>query len=430
MALDTPKNLRNQVLYSVFVRQYSSEGTFEALRRDLDRIQALGADILWLMPIHPIGAQGRKGTVGSPYAIRDYRAVDPALGTLDDFRRLVGDLHARGMKCIIDVVYNHTSPDSVLAKTHPEWFFRRADGSFGNKCGDWADVIDLDYRQPALWDYQIETLKQWAQIVDGFRCDVAPLVPLEFWLRARREVAAVRPGCLWLAESVEPEFICQNRAKGISCLSDSELYQAFDVCYDYDIYWDYIRCLSKKCALADYARAISRQEVVYPDNYVKLRVLENHDRPRAAALIPGARALRSWTALLYFQKGLTLLYNGQERAALTRPSLFERDPIDWTGADLSPLLSRLAEIKKLPLFADSSYELHDAGGGVLAASHRRGDQALYGFFPTAGEPGPVLAGLPDGRYADLLSGAEKVIDGGVLALGGEPVILQLIAAAL
>ena len=98
MALDTPKNLRNQVLYSVFVRQYSSEGTFEALRRDLDRIQALGADILWLMPIHPIGAQGRKGTVGSPYAIRDYRAVDPALGTLDDFRRLVGDLHARGME--------------------------------------------------------------------------------------------------------------------------------------------------------------------------------------------------------------------------------------------------------------------------------------------------------------------------------------------
>lgn len=228
MSRTTSKNYRNQVMYSVFVRNYSKEGTFEALRRDLDRIADLGTDILWLMPIHPLGEKARKGSLGSPYAIRDYRAVNPEFGTLEDFRRLVSDIHDHGMKCIIDVVYNHTSPDSWLAEHHPEWFYHKPDGSFGNRVGDWTDIIDLDYAQRGLWDYQIETLKMWAEIVDGFRCDVAPLIPLEFWMEARREVEKVRPGCFWLAESVEPEFIRAIRAAGMTAHSDSEVYQAFE----------------------------------------------------------------------------------------------------------------------------------------------------------------------------------------------------------
>lgn len=122
MAVNTDLSLRRQVIYSVFVRGHTKEGTFRALEGDLDRLKALGADILWLMPIHPIGEEGRKGTIGSPYAIRDYRAVNPDMGTVDDLRHLVDAIHDRGMKCIIDVVYNHTSPDSVLAETHPEFF--------------------------------------------------------------------------------------------------------------------------------------------------------------------------------------------------------------------------------------------------------------------------------------------------------------------
>lgn len=232
MAVNTNKTYRNQVLYSVFVRNYSEEGTFEALRRDLKRIRDLGVDIIWLMPIHPLGEKARKGSLGSPYAIRDYRAVNPEFGTLEDFKRLVEDIHSLGMKCIIDVVYNHTSPDSWLAEHHPQWFYHKEDGSFGNRVGDWTDIIDLDYSNPDLWDYQIETLKMWAQIVDGFRCDVAPLVPLDFWLKARQAVEEVRPGCFWLAESVEPEFIRDMRARGLTAHSDSEMYQAFDACYD------------------------------------------------------------------------------------------------------------------------------------------------------------------------------------------------------
>ena len=148
-------------------------------------------------------------------------------------------------------------------------------------------------------------------MVDGFRCDVAPLVPLEFWLRAREEVERVRPGCFWLAESVEPEFIRFAREQGITALSDSEIFQAFDVSYEYDIYQDFMDYLDGKRSLSRYAQAIDRQEAMYPDNYVKLRYLENHDRLRAAASIPGEAALLNWTAFLYFQKGMTLLYGGR-----------------------------------------------------------------------------------------------------------------------
>ena len=232
MAVNTDLSLRRQVIYSVFVRGHTKEGTFRALEGDLDRLKALGADILWLMPIHPIGEEGRKGTMGSPYAIRDYRAVNPDMGTVDDLCHLVDAIHDRGMKCIIDVVYNHTSPDSWLAEHHPEWFFHKPDGSLGNRFGDWWDVADLDYSHKELWEYQIETLKYWARLVDGFRCDVAPLVPLEFWKRAREEVAAVRPGCFWLCESVERGFHVAARAQGFASLSSALLNNAAAVYSD------------------------------------------------------------------------------------------------------------------------------------------------------------------------------------------------------
>ena len=228
MAINTPKSYRNQVMYSVYVRNHTPEGTFQALRRDLSRIKSLGTDIIWLMPIHPIGKVARKGSLGSPYAISDYRAVNPEYGTLEDFKALVDDIHALGMKCIIDVVYNHTSPDSWLVNNHPEWFYHKPDGSFGNHVGDWTDIVDLDYEQKELWDYQIETLKMWAEIVDGFRCDVAPLLPMAFWQKAREEVEKVRPGCFWLSESVEPGFIQYLRSQGLVAHTDSEVLEVFD----------------------------------------------------------------------------------------------------------------------------------------------------------------------------------------------------------
>ncbi len=425
MAIQTPLSFRNQVMYSVYVRQFSAEGTFRQVQAALPRIRALGVDIVWLLPIHPVGEAAHKGALGSPYAIRDYRVVNPEFGTLEDFRALVDAIHAQGMKCIIDVVYNHTAPDSVLAREHPEWFYHKPDGSFGNRIGEWSDIVDLDYDNPALWAYQIDTLKMWASIVDGFRCDVAPLIPLDFWLRARAEVEAVRPGCIWLSESVEPEFIVDNRARGMVSLSDSEIYQAFDMSYDYDIHGDFMRYLQGVCPLARYAEALNRQEAAYPYNYVKLRFLENHDRPRARFILPDERSRRNATAMMYFLKGTALLYNGQEAENDFRPSLFDRDPIRWdTGRDISPLLRRLHAIKQSPILTDSACRAADAGNDILVVEHRAGGQRMLGVFSLRGKAAVVSVPWPDGRYINLIDDSAVPVEGGLLPCAGEPIILS------
>ena len=427
MSKNTAKTLRNQTVYQVYVRNFSKEGTFKEVTGSIARIKKLGVDVVWFAPIHPIGETKRKGKLGSPYAIKDYRSINPEYGTIDDFKETADAIHAAGMKCIIDVVYNHTSPDSVLACSHPEWFYHKSDGSFGNHVGDWSDIIDLDYSEKGLWDYQIETLKMWAEIVDGFRCDVASLIPVEFWLQARAEVEKVRPGCLWLSESVDPPFIMAMRELGLVAQSDSELYQAFDILYDYDIYSYLTEYLSGSGSLKSFSDAINRQEYTYPDNYVKLRFLENHDQPRARFLFPGEKALRNATSFLYFQKGMTLIYAGQEYGLAHLPNLFEKDPVDWNSKekyDLTDLMKRLYDIKQDPLFADSTYRTGTYKEDCIMAVHSRGSRKIIGIFSLKGTPGIIPADMDDGRYINLIDGSEVEIRHGYISLNGEPVIID------
>ena len=414
--------LRNMTLYSVFVRNHG--GSFRAVAEDIPRIRALGVDAVWLMPIHPIGQKARKGSLGSPYAIADYRSVNPEYGTMEDFRALADAVHESGMKLLIDVVYNHTSPDSVLSREHPEWFYHKRDGSFGNRIGDWSDIIDLDYENRALWDYQIDTLKMWAEIVDGFRCDVAPLVPLEFWLRARREVEQVRPGCIWLAESVEPAFTRDNRNRGMVSHSDAELYQAFDVCYDYDIYGDFLSYVEGKTPLGAYVEALERQEGWYPADYVKLRFLENHDRPRMAFLFPDKTVRMNWLAWMFFQKGMALLYGGQEWECVHRPDLFDPDPVPMKGtAPLTDLLRRLTAMKKDELFSRGAYTLKACPGDVLMARWELAGRQALGVFSLKGGASVLPVDLPDGAYESLLDGRSIPVESGLMATDGQPIIL-------
>ena len=445
MARMTDTQLRSQVLYSVFVRNHSARGDFEGVRQDLPRIRQLGADIIWLMPVHPVGNVRRKGTEGSPYAISDYRAVNPAYGTEEDLRRLAADCHAAGMRCIIEVVYNHTSPDSVLAKEHPEWFWRRPDGSMGNRIGDWTDITDLDYGCRELWDYQADTLCRWAGIVDGFRCDVASLIPLEFWKYAREKVSRVNPDCLWLAESVEPSFVRDVRAAGYGCLSDGELYQVFDICYEYDSYPMMTDYLENRCTLGDYARMLNLQESIYPENYVKLRFLENHDRPRAAALLPDPLVRKNWTAFLFFQKGLPMLYAGQEYGIAHLPALFERDPLPERPG-LRPLtpgeepppdsreacaeaayIRRLCSLHRRPELTDSRYEVRALPGDILLAEHKRRQGRLLGIFRLKGgtKAAEISLPAPDGCYENLTDGSAAEVRQGVLVLKEKPVIIKV-----
>ena len=442
MAADTARELRSKLIYQVFTRNHGT-GTFRAVEEDLPRIKALGADILYLLPVQPSGEVHRKGSLGSPYAIKDYRAVDPRLGTMEDFMHLTEAAHQAGLQVMLDVVYNHTSPDSVLAQEHPEWFYHKADGSFGNRIGDWWDVIDLDYADPGLWDYQIGTLKMWARYVDGFRCDVAPLIPLDFWKQARREVEEVRPGCIWLAEAVEHSFITECRKNGIPVLSDGELYQAFDICYDYDLYEYQAGAMTGRSSLDEYLARITEQEALFPDNYCKLRCLENHDRPRAAALLPDEKSLRSWTAWILFAKGTSLIYAGEEFRATYHPTLFDSDPITLTAAspenpDLSSLIAAMSAIKKDPALSRSAFRAETAGAGhdVIVAVHEKyADAALseknipgkkiYGIFPLSGRPCSIHIDVPDGLYTDLLTGGTVDIFEKTLSLQGGPIIFAM-----
>ena len=369
---DTDKSLRNLVIYSVYVRNHTPEGTFRALEADLPRIKALGADMIWLMPIHPIGVLGKKGSLGCPYSISDYRAVNPAYGSFDDFRHLVDSIHALGMKCIIDVVYNHTSHDAVLLSEHPEFYWRKADGSFGNRFGDWADVYDLDYSNRDLWDYQAESLMFWAGIVDGFRCDVASLVPPAFWAYARARVAEVNPSCFWLGETVHRSFVTAARKEGLAIWTDSQMFEVFDAEYQYDIHEKFCACFENKVpfetALPFYIDALNAQEFIYPENYLKLRFLENHDNRRFASFCPDEERRRQWLRFMFFQKGPMLIYAGQEFSCTQTPSLFEKEPFDRSGEDISRLIADLAtEKKNLP--SDAVFESRIVGGTKVEATY-------------------------------------------------------------
>lgn len=432
MAVSTGKEIRNKVIYQIFTRNYK-DGTFKAVEDDIERIKALGVDYIYLLPVQPSGEVHRKGTMGSPYAIKDYRAVDPVQGTMEDFIQLTETIHAAGMKVMLDVVYNHTSPDSWLAQNHPEWFYHKEDGNFGNRIGEWWDVIDLDYSNKELWDYQIDTLKMWAEYVDGFRCDVAPFLPLEFWKKARKEVETVRPGCLWLAESVEPEFILACRRNGIPVLSDSEMYQVFDICYDYDIYGYMKGAMQGKNSLGKYLDFVNLQEAVYPENFSKLRCLENHDRPRAATLAPEPQVLRNWTAWIYFMTGTTMIYAGQEFCATRHPSLFDHDEVPFeTDNDLSSFMSKLAEIKKNPVFACGGFHAEAAGINqeVILAVQKMQDndktpgRYLVGIFSTSGRKQALAVDLPDGTYVNMINGEKIDVFEKTIAYDGEPVIIS------
>lgn len=424
MAKNTNLALRQAIIYSLYVRNFSEEGTFKAILPELDRIKALGTDVIWFLPFYPNGEIARKGTAGSPYAIRDYRTVDSHFGTLEDFDELVNQIHARGMKVMIDIVYNHTSPDSLLAQEHPEWFYHKEDGSFGNRVGDWSDIIDLDYAHRELWDYQIETLKLWASRgVDGFRCDVAPLIPLEFWQEARAEVEKIKPGTIWLSESIEPDFIKYMRSQGLTALSDGEIFQAFDMAYDYDVRGLWVDYLEGKLPLSAYIDRLNSQEVIFPANYIKLRNLENHDNRRAADLISDKAQLLQWTAFNYLQKGATLIYNGQEKQAMTVPSLFEKDTIDWTGEDLSAYLSKLAKIKKMiPIDTDYQLVADDENDTVILVHHSK-TQTIAAAFSFKGKESEVVVDIPDGYYRNVMNGDEIAVVKGRIKVSDQVIVL-------
>lgn len=418
MAKQTNLDLRNQVIYQVYPRQYSNEGTFEALRKDLDKIVDLGVSILYLLPIHPIGHVGRKGVDGCPYSISDYYGIAEELGTMDDFDRLVEEAHQKGLKVMLDIVFNHTSRDSKLTKEHPEWFYKNEDGGFANRIGDWSDVTDLTYEDTKQWTYLIDNLIFWAKKVDGFRCDVAPLVPLEFWQEAREAVEKVSEGHVWLTESVHPHFIQYIRSLGHDAHSDGEMYQVFDIGYDYDIDDFYEGYLKGEVSFSSYIEAVEKQDFMYPKNYIKLRAFENHDKSRLSAKVKDEYMFKNMLAMSFFFKGTPMLYNGVEVMSTKHLTLFDKDPIDWhEHEDITSFLKQLIALKKHPLNRDGHFKVHFKDGGAVL-SYELNNQKMVGLFNVEGT---LLQNIPlePGTYKNALTNHDITISSSYQ--GKEPV---------
>lgn len=426
MAHDTPSWIRSAALYQVYLRSFTPEGTIAAAIPRLKSIRQLGFDIVYLTPIHPIGVINRKGALGSPYSIKDYRSIDPLLGGIDELRRFLVEAHSVGLKVMMDVVFNHASCDSVLLTAHPEWFLHDAEGNSACKVADWSDVLDLDFEQAGLREYLIETLAYWAdQSMDGFRCDVASLVPLDFWLEARKRLNASRP-LLWLAESVEKNFVKYLRDAGWYAASDPELHEAFDVTYEYDGF-EYLKgYFNGSLGLDAYIRHLVVQETLYPKHAVKARFLENHDQPRAASVLAGRERLQNWTAFSQLLPGLIFVYMGQECAIRDRPDLFTKDPVRWElgSEEFLDFFRKLLQISKRVKSETGIFELVSLCAGVVALRwrHPSTNRRYTAIVNLEGRFGEVVLSFPlKGR--DLLAGTMVTLDGHS-AIPREPLIVQ------
>jgi cyclomaltodextrinase len=323
-ARSSPEWLRDAVVYEVFPRAFSNEGNFKGVVAQLDRLKDLGVNVLWLMPIHPTGKLKAKGTLGSPYAVRDYDAVNPEYGSGEDLKNLVAAAHKRGMKVFIDIVINHTAWDSVLLEKHPDWYTHDASGRIVPPNPDWVDVADLDYANPALRKYLGEMLVRWLRDygIDGFRCDYASGVPTDFWESVRPQLDRVRPGLAFLAESDDPAL----------------LKSAFDIDYAWDFYHAMSDALAGRAPASAVRETWQRAEAKYPRGALRLRFSDNHDQLRTTAQA-GLPAALAASAVMFTLDGVPLLYNGMEVGDTTEsaaPALFEKAPILWGMEERRP----------------------------------------------------------------------------------------------
>ncbi|MDP4282553.1 MAG: alpha-amylase family glycosyl hydrolase [Bacteroidota bacterium] len=356
-----PEWSRSATIYEVNIRQYTPEGTFAAFSRHLPRLKKMGVDILWLMPVNPIGIENRKGTLGSYYSVRDYLSVNPEFGTLKDLKDLVKKAHELGMYVIIDWVANHTSWDNNLIREHPEWYTHDSSGKIIAPVPDWTDAADLNYDQPGLRKYMTDALIYWVKEagIDGFRCDVAGMVPVNFWNRAVPEVKKVKH-VFMLAEWETPE------------MHDS----AFDMTYSWDMFKT-MNSIAKKEQTANYIDTVLKHNAkrYNPDAY-RMLFTSNHDEnswngSEYERMGDGAKA---FAVLTFTLPGMPLIYSGQEAAFNHRLLFFDKDSIKWDNYPLASFYSRLIRLRK-----ENSALWSGTTGGRMLKIKTRNDKAVYAF---------------------------------------------------
>ena len=303
-------------IYEVNIRQYTDEGTFNAFATHLPRLRNMGIETLWFMPITPIAAINRKGTLGSYYACSDYTSINPEFGTMDDFKAVVNQAHELGFKVIIDWVANHTGYGHTWTKMHPEFYNLNEHGEFYDKNG-WDDVIGLNYSYPELRRAMIDAMKFWVNTcgIDGFRCDMAHLVPLDFWKQARTEIE--KGGRLfWLAETEEVAY-----------------HQVFDATYAWSFLHKMEAFAKGKIGISELDEVLNDYKTKFPPQAFHALFTTNHDENSHSGSEYeryGNNAL-NFAVLCATWDGIPLIYTGQEAANKKRLEFFERDPVDYSG---------------------------------------------------------------------------------------------------
>lgn len=346
-------------IYEVNIRQYTPAGTFRAFAKHLDRLKAMGVEILWFMPINPISKVDRKGTLGSYYAVSDYTAVNPEFGTLKDFQQLVRTAHAQGFKVILDWVPNHTGADHRWLKAHPDFYRQDSTGKAAIPY-DWTDTRQLNYDNPEMRDSMIASMQYWIRNadIDGFRCDVAWNVPADFWKTCITRLKKIKP-LFMLAEGDKP-YLAEN---------------GFDALYPWDMFHMMVNVAKGERPAFALDSVLDEYNSIYPKGTLEMYFTSNHDENSWNGAdyqtFPGAAHAPFAVLTQTLPAAIPLIYSGQEEPVLRALSFFERDSIKFHGFKRTGFYKTLLGFRKRDpaLDADASFKKLTVGD----------DKAIYAF---------------------------------------------------
>ncbi len=402
------------VIYELNTRQMTPEGTFRASIEHLPRLKAMGVDIIWLMPIFPIGAERRKGELGSYYSIADYRAVNPEFGEIEDFQAFVDCAHSLEMYVIVDWVANHTARDAKWVEQHPDWYEWNYDLGEIVTPFDWSDTAKLNYANKDMQDEMIASMRYWVEEIgiDGFRCDMAMLVPLDFWQRATSELAEV-------VESQDRELYMLAEAEG------PEFHSAFDATYAWEEHHILGRIAKGQANCYTLGERLGYENSIYDYGVHRMHFTSNHDENswNGSAIERLGAGTEALAALTFLLSGTPLIYSGQEVGNDRTLQFFDRDTIEWEklsnssrGKSLTKLYTELCALKH----SHPALEAGDRGGDligidnnkpwqVFAIKRKVAGRVVIGIFNLHNDPIDVQFYDEDftGQY-NLLGSEEKV----------------------
>lgn len=330
-----PDWAKDATIYEVNVRQYTKEGTFKAFEQHLDRLKKMGVSVLWFMPVYPISQVNRKGTLGSYYAIADYTGINPEFGSEEDFKALVQKCHDKGFYVMLDWVANHTGWDHVWINEHPDWYTKNAKGNITHPAGtDWTDVADLDYNNQDMRKAMLEAMTTWVKDygVDGFRCDYASGVPMDFWNEAREKL-----------ESVKPVYMLAEDDRSMAFMT-----KAFNANYGWSLYHS-LNSIAKGTAKAESLKSyLNTNKTKYPVGTYPMHFIDNHDENSWNGTVEErlANAQYPSLALLFTVPGIPMVYSGQEANLNKRLAFFDKDEIDWSNLSNEERITSLVKLKK------------------------------------------------------------------------------------